>query len=286
MRPLQHALLRSRVPETTLGEGGHDKLCKLIKKAGGAEQYNANKKYAEAVAVAAEACAEDTKGQTCFICTQALHWKTKEGPRAHAVLAAGRRASRTCRAWRSRRRFWSRRLRRTIWGSRRGMRGSRGGSRAVCVNNNTTASCTARSGGRAGRRTLGRPEADASSAHRHEGQLGNRSTFAGHYDDAVSVKEAELATLRRIGGTESDILITLANLAGTYDELGRREDSLRILQDVYSRRLEFSGEEHVHTISAAINYAVMLNDLEALRRSQITVPQSDSRGATRSRGVA
>ena len=33
-------------------EGGHDKLCKLIKKAGGAEQYNANKKYAEAVAVA------------------------------------------------------------------------------------------------------------------------------------------------------------------------------------------------------------------------------------------
>ena len=50
-------------------QGGHDKLCKLIKKAGGAEQYNANKKYAEAVVVAAEACAEDTKGQTCYICT-------------------------------------------------------------------------------------------------------------------------------------------------------------------------------------------------------------------------
>ena len=48
-------------------EGGHDKLCKPIKKAGGAEQYNANKRYAEAVAVAAEACAEDTKGQTCYI---------------------------------------------------------------------------------------------------------------------------------------------------------------------------------------------------------------------------
>ena len=44
--------------------GGHDKLCKLIKKAGGAEQYNANKKYAEALAVAVEKCAEDTKGQT------------------------------------------------------------------------------------------------------------------------------------------------------------------------------------------------------------------------------
>ena len=60
-------------------EGGHDNLCKKIKKAGGAEQYNANKKYTEAVVAAAEACAEDTKGQTCYICTQALHWKTKEG---------------------------------------------------------------------------------------------------------------------------------------------------------------------------------------------------------------
>merc|ERR1719343_90885 len=37
------------------------------------------KKYKEAVAVAVEACADDTKGQTCYICTQALHWKTKEG---------------------------------------------------------------------------------------------------------------------------------------------------------------------------------------------------------------
>ena len=50
-------------------EGGHDQLCKKIKKAGGAEQYNANQKYAAAVAVAAEACADDTKGQTCYICT-------------------------------------------------------------------------------------------------------------------------------------------------------------------------------------------------------------------------
>ena len=44
-------------------EGGHDKLCRQIKKAGGAEQFHANQKYAEAVAVAAEECAEDTKGQ-------------------------------------------------------------------------------------------------------------------------------------------------------------------------------------------------------------------------------
>jgi glyceraldehyde-3-phosphate dehydrogenase/erythrose-4-phosphate dehydrogenase len=54
-------------------------MCKKIHRAGNAEQYHADKKYKEAVAEAVEACAEDTKGQTCYICTQALHWKTKEG---------------------------------------------------------------------------------------------------------------------------------------------------------------------------------------------------------------
>ena len=54
-------------------------MCKKIHRGGNAEQYHADKKYKEAVAVAVEACAEDVKGQTCYICTQALHWKTKEG---------------------------------------------------------------------------------------------------------------------------------------------------------------------------------------------------------------
>ena len=45
-------------------DGGHDQLCKKIKKAGGAEQYNANNKYTEAVAEAVEECADDTKGHT------------------------------------------------------------------------------------------------------------------------------------------------------------------------------------------------------------------------------
>ncbi|CAH0367365.1 unnamed protein product [Pelagomonas calceolata] len=58
---------------------GHKQMCKKIHRGGNAEQFNADKKYKEAVAVAVEACAEDTKGQTCYICTQALHWKTKEG---------------------------------------------------------------------------------------------------------------------------------------------------------------------------------------------------------------
>ena len=58
---------------------GHKELCPVIKRRGGPEVIYAEKKNEEAVAVAAEKCAEDTKGQTCYICTQALHWKTKEG---------------------------------------------------------------------------------------------------------------------------------------------------------------------------------------------------------------
>ena len=48
---------------------GHKQMCKKIHRGGNAEQYHADKKYKEAVAVAVEACADDTKGQTCYICT-------------------------------------------------------------------------------------------------------------------------------------------------------------------------------------------------------------------------
>ena len=38
---------------------GHKQICKRIHRGGNAEQYNADKKYKEAVAVAVEACADD-----------------------------------------------------------------------------------------------------------------------------------------------------------------------------------------------------------------------------------
>ena len=42
---------------------GHKQICKRIHRGGNAEQYYADEKYKEAVAVAVEACADDTKGQ-------------------------------------------------------------------------------------------------------------------------------------------------------------------------------------------------------------------------------
>jgi len=58
---------------------GHKQMCKKIHRGGNAEQYHADKKYKEAVAVAVEACADDTKGQTCYICTEAVVRRTGEG---------------------------------------------------------------------------------------------------------------------------------------------------------------------------------------------------------------
>ena len=51
----------------------------------------AAQKYTEAVAVAVEKCADDTKGQTCYICMEAVHRRTG---RSRAWM----------RMWRSRRR--------------------------------------------------------------------------------------------------------------------------------------------------------------------------------------
>jgi len=58
---------------------GHKQVCKKIHRGGNADKCDANKSYKEAVAVAVEKCADDTKEQTCYICTEAVHWKTKEG---------------------------------------------------------------------------------------------------------------------------------------------------------------------------------------------------------------
>ena len=81
---------------------------------------------------------------------------------------------------------------------------------------------------------------------------------ADHYEDALSVQQAELSMLRRLGESEENILIAQNNLANTYQELGRLEESLRVRQEVYSGRLKLLGEAHSLTISAACNYAYSL----------------------------
>ena len=99
---------------------------------------------------------------------------------------------------------------------------------------------------------VGRPEADETLGMAMTA-LGNGLHYAGQDEDALSVKEAELSMLRRVGADEYDILATQGNLACTYQKLGRCEDAVNTFRDVYSGRLKLNGEEHVKTLIAANN---------------------------------
>ena len=237
-------------------EGGHDKLCKKIKKAGGAEQYNANKKYSEAVAVAAEACAEDTKGQTCYICTQALHWKTKEGlVRGCSCRGTAGFAHVSCLAEQAKIL--------TTEGEENNLdikmmaeRWDRWYKCSLCEQDYHGVVCCAL-GWACWKTYVGRPEEDWARMDAMT-QLGNGLSAAERHADALVVKEAELSVNRRLGAPETQIYVVQNNLANTYDKLERREEALRIRRDVYSGRYTILGKEHGETLLAANNYASSL----------------------------
>ena len=71
-----------------------------------------------------------------------------------------------------------------------------------------------------------------------------------------------------LGMSESNILITQGNLAVTYDNLGRYHESLSLKRDVYSGLLKLYGEEHEHTLRAAVNYASNLVQLQRFEEAK------------------
>ena len=109
------------------------------------------------------------------------------------------------------------------------------------------------------------------------GLLGNGLSEAGRYEEALSVEEAELSILRRLGAGEEYILAAQNNLASTYRSLGRHEEALILRQEIYSGRLQLDGDQHESTLRAAFNYANILGDMQrqaeakALMRKTIPV---------------
>ena len=104
---------------------------------------------------------------------------------------------------------------------------------------------------------LGRSEADE-LRRLAMNLLGSGLSAAGHREDGLSVQEAELSLMKHVGESEGNILLVLGNLAGTYSDLGRKEEALRLEKEIYSRSLRLYGEEHSQTFSAANNYAISL----------------------------
>jgi len=88
--------------------------------------------------------------------------------------------------------------------------------------------------------------------------LGNGLSSADRDEEALSVREAELAMERRRGESEDDLLTMQGSLAMSYQALGRDEEAVLMRRDVYSGRLRLNGEENKRTILAANNYAASL----------------------------
>ena len=240
--------------------GGHKDICKKIKKAGGAEQYCADTNCAEAIAVAVEACADDTKGQTCFICTQALHWKTKEGlVRGCSCRGTAGFAHVSCLAEQAKILFHEAeennlglKVLTTRW--------ERWYACGLCEQEyHGVVKCAL--GWACWKTYLGRPETDWSRINAMK-QLGNGLSNAKQYEDALSVKEAQLSMLRRLGASEASMLATQSNLANTYFEMGRLQQALQMGRDIYRGRVRLHGKEHRETLFAALNYAGSLIDLQ------------------------
>jgi tetratricopeptide (TPR) repeat protein len=232
-------------------------LCKKIKKCGGAEQHYANEKYTEAVAVAAEACTEDTKGQTCYICTQALHWKTKEGlVRRCACRGTSGFAHVSCLAEQAKI-LVAEAEENNLGDKVLNERWARWDSCGICKQqHHGIVACAL--GWACWSTYVGRPERDWTRRLAMT-QLGNGLWEAKRSADALSVYEAELSMLWRLGDSEGNILATQSNLANTYHSLGRLEQALEVERDVYTGRLKLFGEEYENTLISANNYAIYLN---------------------------
>jgi len=96
-------------------------------------------------------------------------------------------------------------------------------------------------------------------------QLGNGLSEAEHHQDALTVREADLAKLRRVGASALDMLAAQGNIANKYQNLGRFEEAVRLRQEVYCGKSRLNGIEHPETLREAFNYAT---DLQSLYRFQ------------------
>ena len=240
-------------------QGGHDKLCKLIRKGGGAEQYNANTKYAAAVAVAAEKCAEDTKGQTCYICTQALHWKTKEGlVRGCSCRGTAGFAHVSCLAEQAKI-LCDEVEENNLDNNRRHKAWERWHTCSLCEQQyHGVVRCAL--GWACWKTYVGRLETNLARQAAMT-LLGNGLANADHHEDALTVREADFSSLRRLGASEDNMLVVQSNLANTYSKLGRNEDAARLQRHVYYGHLRIFGEDHGRTIVSAYNCASTLGEL-------------------------
>ena len=242
-------------------------ICKKIHRGRNAEQYHAEKKCKEAVAVAVEACADDTQGQKCYICLEAVHPRTGEGlvrgcacgdrlgvysPELGVVHVSCLAEQATLLVAEAREN--------NLWGEEFDARFQRWVTCGLCEQQyHGVVACAL--GWACWRAYLGRSEGDFVRRSAIT-QLGNGLSAGNHHADALFVGEAELSMERRLGASEINLLVTQSNLASTYTMLGQDKDAVRLQQDVYSGTIKLHGVEHEGTLREACNLATLLHKLE------------------------
>ena len=231
-----------------------------------AEQDRADTKYREASAAAVAKCADNTKGQTCFICMEGIHPETNEGlVRGCACRGAAGFAHVSCLA-RQAKVLVAEAEERDLDGDAFGARWRRWDTCSLCKQDyHGVVRCAL--GWACWKTYLGRPETDQ-LRHMAMAELGNGLSEADHEEEALPVREANLSMLRRLDASECDILGAQNNLAITYAAVGREEQALCLLREVYSGRLKLNGEEHITTIRAANNYAPFLIRLQRIEEAK------------------
>ena len=89
--------------------------------------------------------------------------------------------------------------------------------------------------------SLGRPEVDQIRGVAIS-LLGSGLYEAQHHAESLSVREAELAMVRRFGGPEEHMLGLKGNIAATYAALGRLEEAVLVsLFYLYSTASRLAG---------------------------------------------
>jgi len=209
--------------------GGHDDECEEIANGGGAEQYHADKKYEEAFVTATEACAEDTKDQTCYICMEGA---AEEGlVRGCACRGAAGVAHVSCLA-RQAKILVAEAEERDLDDEAVQARWDRWNTCRLCEQRyHGVVMCAL--GWACWKTYVGRPE-EHWARRMAMNQLANGLAVAEYHEDSLSVREAELATEERLGASPLRTLVTRGNLALSYYHLGRIEDALRLQREVYT----------------------------------------------------
>ena len=245
---------------------GHKQICKKIHRGGNAEQYHADNKYKEAVAVAVEKCANDTKGQTCYICTEALHWKTTEGlVRGCACRGTAGFAHVSCLAEQAKILF-AEVEENNLDDKVKNARWRRWRTCSLCEQSyHGVVQCSL--GWACWKTYVGRPEEDQVRSFAM-GQLGSGLSAAKNHKAALSVREADLSMERRLGASEQTMLIVQSNLAITYEALGQQEQALRMKREVFSGRVKLNGEENEDILRAANNYTFSLFSLKRFEEAK------------------